>query len=99
MQRNGWCYGGTAAREPWHICTAVDQRAQVQQNVEIARGAEVDRREALEIRQMRPKDRTQYRIWLKSYGPCRREEIGTDCSSVDRSHKALNNMAGVLSLQ
>ena len=90
MQRNGWCYGGTAAREPWHICTTGDQQAQAENNAGMARGAELDRRESLAIRQMSPADLALYRIWLRTYRPCREEVRGSDCAAAGRSQRTLN---------
>lgn len=91
MQRNGWCYGGTAAREPWHICTIGDQQSVAAQNAEMARAAELDRQEAIETKQMSSSDRALYHLWSKSYGPCRDRERGSSCASVERSYKILNS--------
>lgn len=90
MARHGWCYGGTASREPWHICNADDRRAQEQADASMAANAEQDRIEAIAIRSMSPADQALYRRWVALVSPCENGVVGSDCRAVGRIARALN---------
>lgn len=90
LRRRGWCYAGTAAREPWHICNAADRRAQASADESVAYGAELDRREALAIRAMTPADRILYRRWNALYGPCSDYAKKAVCGDLERAGTLLN---------
>lgn len=90
MARHGWCFGGTAAPEPWHICNDADRRTQAQADASMAASAEMDRKEAIAIRGMSPADRTLYKHWEALDPPCEDGVVGADCRAIVHIERALN---------
>ena len=87
LARHGWCFGGTAALEPWHICNADDSRSAAQT---MAANSAFAQREANVIRAMSPPDRVLYKQWATLDRPCEAEVTNIDCRGLVRIERTLN---------
>jgi hypothetical protein len=88
LARHGWCFGGSAAREPWHICNADDRHAEAQA---MAANADFARKETNVLRAMSPADRLLYRRWAALDRPCEDGVVNTDCRGVATIERKLKS--------